>query len=186
MAKINIEIDLDWLGEDESLDDAVKTQVMAAVEERVVRSVMQNVEKITTDKINERVTLEIASSLRSKIEALISMPRSITDSYGRVQRDNVTLDMMLTERMEQILTNKKCLTDKGEFTSDSYNAKLTIVEWFGNKNLDAFVSSRVTALAAQTKKEIEVLVENRIKGAVAENLTKLIMENSTALSLKTG
>jgi len=181
MAKLNLEIEVDWIDEESNLDETVKESVMLRIEKAVVEKIQAKVLKDSEKRINEQVDALVTGVIKDKIEQFLNTPRNVTDKYGEVIKENVTVEGLLKERMENAMT-QRTLDENGK--ASSYNSKYSIFEFFAGKNMNRIVSERVMALANDTKKEIEQMVSTQIKANIADKLTNMILDNSTALSLK--
>lgn len=181
MAKLNLELEIDWIDEDMNLDDVVRDKIMSKIEKSVVAKINEKVMKDSEERIYKQVDELITIAIKDRIENFLSTPRDITDQYGDVIRKNVTVEGLLKEKMESAMT-QKTLNKNGE--TAGYGCEYSIFEFFAGKNMNRMVSERVSALADDTKKEIEQMVATQIKANIADKLTNMIMENSPALSLK--
>ncbi|MRC81744.1 hypothetical protein GH883_34740, partial [Bacillus thuringiensis] len=67
MAKVKIEVDVDWLDEDENLDDVIKSKVISGLQDRLIQKVEQKVlskiEREAEEKANEVVDTFIHGAL---------------------------------------------------------------------------------------------------------------------------
>lgn len=181
MAKFNLELEIDWIDEESNLDEAVKQEILNAIENRVTSKIqaamLERAEKNIESKAEEIVT----NAILEKIDEFINKPRNITDRYGDVIRENITVETLIKEKIDSAF-DKKTLDDSGK--KASYSPKFSIFEFCVGQGVETLVEKKVSELAAQTKIKIEELVTEKIKTQVADNLTDLIMENSTALKLK--
>lgn len=187
--KFTVEIDLDWIEEDSTIDAEVKHQIMASVEGKVLKKLQDEVLSSAKEKINTQIQGMINDNVHAmiseKVAALMSQPRTSTDDYGRVVKENFTIESLLIEAVESAVT-KKTLNSDGRQASGGYNdnARYSYFERFSTKDIPALIDKQVKTLAEKTQKDIEQLVKDKIKTEVADKLTNLIVENSTALSLR--
>jgi hypothetical protein len=184
MAKFTVEVDLDWIGEEGNIDEEVENRILSRIEAKALEKLMTVIDKDSKARVEVAVDAQIGATLKEKIETLLAMPRTITDDYGRTTQEGVTLDHMLTARMEKMMSGIKVLDKDGQWTGEGYRAEFSVLEFFASKNLSKIVQARVAALAAQTKKDIEIQVADKIRTQVADKLTQMIMDNSSALALK--
>lgn len=185
--KFNVEIDLDWIDEDSTIDETVKHQIISNIESRIVRTLEAKVLESATAKIDGQIQALINTNVHAmvseKVANLMTVPRTATDEYGRVTKENFTIESMLINAVDAAV-NRKTLDENGRNSSDNYGKKYSYFEYFATKDIPALIDKRVKALAEQTQKDIETLVKDKIKTEVADKLTNLIVENSTALSLR--
>jgi hypothetical protein len=185
--KFNVEIDLDWIEEDSSIDETVKHQIISNIEGRIVKTlqekVLQSAQSKIDGQIQDLINANVHAMVSEKVAALMTVPRTATDEYGRVKRENFTIEQLLVEAVESAV-NRKTLDENGRNSSDNYGKKYSYFEYFATKDIPALIDKQVKALAEKTQKDIEALVKDKIKTEVADKLTSLIVENSTALSLR--
>lgn len=183
--KFNVEIDLDFVEENESISDTIKAQIVQNIEKRVTANVQSQIkesaQKLVEAQMDKMAIEAVSSAINDKVAALLALPRTQTDGYGRVVKENFTIEQLLIDEVESAVM-KKTLDENGRDTG--YSARFSRFEYFATKDIPALVDKRVKALAEQTQKDIETLVKDKIKTEVADKLTNLIVENSTALSLR--
>lgn len=176
MAKINIEIELDFVEEDMSLTDEVQEQIMSKIENTVVN----RIKKDLTDKAAERIAAKIDiltdEAVNEKIKGFLEEKRTITDRYGDVVQEGVTVIDMLKEKVDGAMT-KATLNEKGNLTTSSYDKKYTIFEFMSKKHIEEITMEGMEKLAKGTKADIDSIIKDKLKGAVAEHVTDFILKN---------
>lgn len=176
MAKLNIEIEIDFIDEEMNLEESVKDQIFSNIENRVVSVIKDKLTKEAEQRLSDKIDDLTMSAVTDRIEKFLIQPITITDKYGDVIQENITIDMMLKEKIGSAL-EKKTLDENGKSTKSSYNTRYSIFDFLCMKNVSKMVEEQVEKLATQTKKEIETLVKDKIKMSVAENLTDFILKN---------
>lgn len=180
--KFTVDIDLDWIGEDSSIDDEVKNQIIGSIESKVLKTLEGKVMEAAQSRIESQVSVLIRDTVTAKVEQLMTVPRTATDSYGRVVKENFTIEQLLIEAVDAAVT-KKTLDQNGR-VANGYDQKYTQFEYFATKDIPSLVDKKVKELGESVKKDIEQLITQKIKMQVADKLTAMIVENSTSLSLK--
>jgi hypothetical protein len=180
MAKLKYELELDWVDEEYTLDESIKEQIEKKIEASIVNKMLKVIQDKTEAKITEQIESMVMTAISDRIESFLTTPRNITDSYGDVIKENVTVDSILKEKLETALT-KKTLGEDGKFCS--YGAKFSLFEFIATKNLNKMVIKSVENATKNTKKEIEEMVASALKGRIAENLTDMILKNSSVLGI---
>lgn len=185
--KFNVEIDLDWVEEDSTIDEEVKRQIIGNIESRILKGLQDTVLKSAQEKIDSQIqgliTQNVHKMVSEKVAQLVVQPRTQTDSYGRVVRENFTIESLLVEAVDAAV-NRKTLDENGNLRSDHYQQKYSYFDYYALKTIPALVDKQIKTLTEKTTKDIETLVKDKIKTEVADKLTSLIVENSTALSLR--
>lgn len=185
MGKINIELDLDWVEEDETLDSTIKNEMLRQLETRVMNNVTDSLKKTVLEKSEEKIDALLddmaKTAIADRIESFLSAPRNITDRYGDVVRENVTIEDLLKERIETAM-DKKTLDMKGEITT--YSPKYSLFEYLSTRAIEPLIASIVEKNIKEAHENIKQLVADKVKTHVADSLTNMILENSSALGLK--
>lgn len=189
--KFAVEIDLDWIEEDSSIDAEVKHQIIASIENKVLAKLTDTVMKSAQEKIDAQimalVTANINTMVTEKVAALMHLNRTSTDEYGRVKKENFTIESLLIEAVDGAITRKTLTSDGRPASSDGYGgsrAEYSHFDFYATRAIPAMVDAKVKELGEKVKKDIEELVTTKIKTQVADKLTALIVDNSTSLSLR--
>lgn len=181
---LDLKIEIDWLEEDMSVSDAVKQSIIYDVKRQVSEPVIKQIKEAADTEIRKQLEAETTKAISSRIEKYLSTPRTITDSFGDVIKEDVTVESLLKEKIESAFS-KKTLDNDGKTTS--YNPRHSLFEYLVIRKTDSIpemVSKMVESETKDTQETIERLVKDSVKTNVADKLTDLIMENSTALSLR--
>jgi len=190
MAKFNIELEIDWIDEESNLDETVKLEIMSSIERKVTSKIYEKILKKSSEVIEAKVIELATSAVNEKIDDFISKPRNITDKYGEVERENVTIESLFIESMESAF-DKKTLSKDGRNHTGYGSGSHSILSYLIEQKMNAFnadveslIDKEVKHHAEITKENIEQMVTEKIKTQVADKLTNLIMDNSTSLQLK--
>ena len=181
--KFNVEIDLDWIEEDSTVDEEVKRQIISNVEKNVTGNLQKMIIESAKQRIETAVLETATKSVSDRVAELMLEKRVVTDENGRVLKADFSLESKLIEIIDSALT-RKTLNENGS-AANGYGAKYSMFEFMAFKNIEKLVDAHVTKHATEVHKNIEHLVTEKIKTQVADKLTALIVENSSALSLKT-
>lgn len=186
--KMNVEIELDWVDDESNISDVVKYEIIKNIETRVTGNIQQSIKESVAKSVEaqlEKMAVEaVSNAVNDKVASLMAIPRTQTDNYGRVVKENFTIEQLLIEAVEQAVL-KKTLDENGRSVGrDGYGARFSHFEYFATKDIPALVDKKVKELGEGIKKDIEQQVSTKIKMQVADKLTSLIVDNSTALSLK--
>jgi len=193
--KFQVDIELDWVEEDGTIDEAIKDQIISSVESKVISQLAKKLMESATGRIEDQINNICSDAIKAKIDELMTGKRVLTDQFGTVTNPDFSIEKALTGMVSDAMTHKT-IDENGRRTSEKYHAKYSLFEWHTAREVPDMVKN---AVAAQTKKATETvdaqlrdaeirikqLVESRIKESVADKLTKLIMENSSTLALKT-
>ncbi len=181
MARFNCEFEIDWLDKEENIDDLLKEMIVASVETKIVAKIQKEIQDQTQQRITDKIEGMVTNDIEEKIKRFFDKPRNITDKYGEVTRENITVETLLKEKLEEAMT-KKILDKEGNRVS--YRPEYSLFEFIATKNLDKLVEEKVVLATKDTKKEIGKMVTSALKGQIANNLTDFILKNSSVLGIE--
>jgi hypothetical protein len=176
MANVKIELELDWLNEDESLDDAIKEQVIANLQNRLIKNAENQItEKLNTQlvEIADRVASSfIEKTLESKIEDL-KIPHK-TSSWGS-EVEYIPISQYIGKKYQEHLT-KKSLDEYGRQANYSSDAKLSISEYFIKNYLAKELTGKVSNMIQTARKDAEETIVKALENNLKEQLSADIIE----------
>ena len=174
MAKINIEVELDWLiGEEQNqeFEESLRSEIMEAIVKRTSETLATKME-IETKKVLDGKIEEFQEKVNKKMEELMDeffeAPRDITDRWGNVQRKNVSAKQILSEAADKFFTEK--VDEKGE--PSTYGAKYTRIEYIVKKA----VNNDVTWAVERAVKDAVDKVRENVKTIATKQLGEKLAE----------
>lgn len=161
MAKFNIEVELDWLDEDESIDEEIKRQVIEGLQ----NSVSRNVEKEINSKMAERIEEEVEKVSQSFIERLsherlaaIKIPTK--KGYYSSEVEYVSLSEFIGEKFDDMMSNKT-LTKNGGKPRYRDDAAYSVIEYLTKGHIAAELNGKIIDMIQTAKTQAEEsLVKN--------------------------
>lgn len=169
MANVKIELELDWMNEDDSLDETLRDEVVRNLQNRLIANVENKVTaKLNTEleKIADRVTESfITKTLESKIDDL-KIP--YTTSHWDSKVEYIPISQFIGKKYEEHLT-KKSLNEYGE--KAEYNAKLSISEYFIKNYLAKELTGKVSSMIQTARKEAEETIVKALENNLKEQLS---------------
>lgn len=184
MAKFNIEVELDWINDEEySIDDEIREQVVSGVKNELLKkatdealkkldSAIAEKLKEATDIIEQRVQDFIAVVTEKQIEKL-KIPRK-KSSWGS-EVEFIPISEFVGEKYEEYLTEKVYDRDfnRARYSSD---AVYSIAEGQIKKYLNGTLSEQVSDMVRKAQKEAEDTViktlEQNLKDQLAVDTIK--------------
>lgn len=179
MAKFNIEVELDWLGDEEgeNIDQVLREEITRKIVERSVVSVTENMEseikKVMEEKLND-----FKSSIDKKLESLMDdffdTPRDITNSWGSVIRKGVTARQLLEEAADKFFTER--VDENGNV--DTYSAKYTRIEYVVKKAINHDVTWAVERAVKDAVEKVKKTVKDTATKQLGEKMAEIVgLEN---------
>ena len=184
MAKFNIEVELDWLNdEDYSIDDEIKEQVIKGVKNELLRKATGEVVKKldseiakkledATKIIEQRVDEFIETVTQKQIEK-IRIPEKTSSWSNEVKFIPIT--EFIGKRFEELTTKK---IYNGDFEKVRYgsDAKYSMAEKYIKEYLDNTLSAQVSKMVKNAQKDAENTViktlEQNLKDQLAVDTIK--------------
>lgn len=162
MAKFNIEVELDWL-EDENVDEEIKKQVIAGLQHSITRNVEKEIQEKMNNQINEEVK-KLADAYLEKITVEkieeIQIPHKESSYSSKVEM--IPISEFIGQRFENAL-NAKTLNERGEKYDryDDRGGKYSILEYLTNRYIAEELNGKVIAMIQKAKKQAEeTLIKN--------------------------
>lgn len=185
MAKFNIEVELDWVDEENgyTIDEEIKEQVVSGVKDALLRKAtdeaVQRVDKAIADKIleaeetiQETVDRFIKTVSEEKI-ANIMIPIKTGSWSSNVKY--IPLSEYVGERFEAFSTEKRY--DKHGHTSTYLSDRvLSMAELLTSKYLEKELGTKVENMIATAKREVEESLVKSLEQKLKENLAKETIE----------
>lgn len=176
MAVVKIELELDWLNEDDSLDESIKKEVLATLQNRLIK----NAEGQITSKLNgllEGIANKVTDSfieetLKTKIEDLV-IPHKENSWNSEVKM--IPISEFVGMKYERYLNEKK-FDSYGEIPRNSSNAKLSISEYFIHNYLEKELSTKVSSMIQKARKDAEETIVKALENNLKEQLSVDIIQ----------
>jgi DNA-directed RNA polymerase subunit L len=177
MAKINISVDIDWLGEDGTLDGALKDEIVNAVVSRIAADSLKGIGQKVDNMVEARVKEAVGVKLNEVLEDFLNKPRTITDRWGDVQKENVTVIGLLKKSCEDFIEG---YVDKdGEPTSySSYDHNKKRIDYIIEKNISSTLDFSIKKAAEEIKNKLKEYIDTTLKTQIGENVAQVIGLNS--------
>lgn len=148
--KFNVEVEIDWLGEDDTLDEKFERRVLESLTKLIL-------EKFSAD-VSKQIANNAASLVKAKTEMLINAaletPVVISDGYRKVEYESI-LDMV-EKKMTALYAGK--LDVSGQCKKDPLLA-----------NIEAYVKSETEKNLMLIDKKVKTIAEVEAKKAVNES-----------------
>lgn len=184
MAKFNIEVELDWMDEEEySIDDELRERIIKGVEDVLLKKATDEAVKAVDSKIAEKI-LEAEGTIQETVDQFIvnvceeKIGKIVIPEKKSSWSDEVTykpLSEYVGERFEKFLTEKRYDTD-GHIASYSSDRKLSAASLITSRYLEKELGAKVEMLIANAKKDVEESLINSLEQKLKENLAKDTIE----------
>ncbi|OPX46340.1 hypothetical protein CLHUN_01560 [Ruminiclostridium hungatei] len=177
MAKLNVEVEVDWLDESESLDDVIKSEVL----HKVSKMIEDRLTAKALEKFESKV-VECAEQIETRV---VELSNKVIDDFVLTQRfpqpKNSYDDNPETKTIQEIFISKldSCLTrsvdENGNYTTSSYSSKGTRLEWLTGKLAEKYADELVKKHVKDVKGHIEKYILDKVKGEILVQLSDSVL-----------
>lgn len=183
MAKFNIEVELDWLDEETTIDEEIRERVIRGAEEYLLRATTDEIEKKIDDLVGKKL-LEVSEKVDEIVDGYLDIicqaeiekmkiPQKKTDWSSEVEM--IPIQEFIGERFNRFCNEKRY---NSEFKETSYSSekKYSLLErdiqYYLKNILSKQVSDIVRKAQSNAEKEIISSLEQTLKQNLAEETVK--------------
>jgi hypothetical protein len=185
MAKFNIEVELDWVDEENeyTIDEEIKEQVVSGIKDALLKKATTEAVEAVDDKIAEKI-LEAEGTIQATVDQFVAnvceekIGKIIIPEKKSTWSEEVTykpLSEYVGERFELFLTEKRYDRD-GCIASYSSDRKLSAADLITRQYLEKELGTKVENMIATAKREVEESLVKSLEQKLKENLAKETIE----------
>ncbi|EKN5134265.1 hypothetical protein DVP88_09580 [Yersinia enterocolitica] len=172
--KLNISVELEWLGEDGDLDAEVKQEIISGVKNAISRDCLAKVEKEASAQINQAINESISVAKKTIEQKAIKFADdwlekevTVTDKWGDVQ-DCLTITDLIKRSFDKTLEKK--VDSSGNFSND-YNS-MPLVKYLMGQRMEELVQAKIKPL----QKDIDNAIANAVNAGIRKNVSDKFAE----------
>lgn len=172
--KLNISVELEWLGEDGDLDAEVKQEIISGVKNAISRDCLAKVEKEASAQINQAINESISVAKKAIEQKAIKFADdwlekevTVTDKWGDVQ-DCLTITDLIKRSFDKTMERK--VDSSGNFSND-YNA-VPLVKYLMGRRMEELVQAKIKPL----QKDIDNAIANAVNAGIRKNVSDKFAE----------
>ena len=177
--KLNIQVDLEWLDEDGSIDDLVQSEIINGVKRSISATCLAKVEKEASKKIDKAIDEAIAKvtqSIEGKAIAFadewLENEVTVTDKWGD-PTDRLTIRDLVKKSFDKTLERQ---VDKSGKFSDGYGYdRMTLIQYLGGAKVEEVVSAKLKDFNEQIDDQITKAVNAGIRENVANKFAEMVV-----------
>jgi hypothetical protein len=173
--KLNLEIELDWINDEMSIDETVKQNVIDAVVAKIQKNVESKVEKSINDTIGSTIVKKIDKMTQALFNDFMNKEVSINDNYGSKIKVYPNVTALIKERFDNFMTQS--VDEKGQTYDGSYGKKFTRLTFIIDKQLQEMANTFTTNAVKTVSEEIKVHVQNGLTQKLGSELMKVLKVN---------
>jgi N-acetylglucosamine kinase-like BadF-type ATPase len=173
--KLSVEIELDWIEEDGSIDEEIKRELVQGVKNAIRKSCMADMETKSKAAFSEavhRASEKIDAKAISFAEEWLNKGVYVTDKWGDV-KDSGTISDMIKRSFDNLLERR--VDANGKFTSDSYGSKFKLIEFLTKHKVEQEVAERLKGFQNDMDKKIDAAINAGIKSNVSDRFAQMVI-----------
>jgi hypothetical protein len=174
--KLNIEVEIDWIDEEERLDEVVKQNIIDGIVAKLSDGYISQITKEAESRLKEVKSLlsgQVNSKLDEMIENLFNdfMDKgvTITDQWGEPKGKPAKVIDILKSKLDMALGEK--VSESG---SPSTYGKLTRLEYMIDSRIKKAVEVMTKSVVGEVDKKIAELLNDEIKKRLSGSLLEKI------------
>lgn len=165
--KFNITVELDYLNEDNNIDEEVKSDIVRQVTSRVIESNKQLITEATA-----AVKEAVKDKTNHLVNNFLEKPLEITENFSQKKYESV--QKYIETQLSAMLNSK--VDSYGAYSSGGSETLLT---WFTKKQVDEALKRAREDILKEIKKEVSEKMQSVKQQVISEALLPAILEKLT-------
>jgi uncharacterized protein YjbJ (UPF0337 family) len=172
--EFEIKIKLDWIHDEDTLDDAVKRKLVNEIVNGLSAPLIQMLSKESVNKVNYSVDSFVTDILSKFMDRKIR----ITDNYGSVKHEYEDVEEMLKEKFDNFINQP--VDGKGSPLKGkcSYGEDISRLEFMIKKNLRGFeekLNTKIKRIVGDMKSELLGKLDTKFDSEVTNQFIQEIL-----------
>jgi hypothetical protein len=172
--KLDICVELEWIEDDGSIDDQVKSELIHGIKQAISRSCMKDMEQQSKAAFSQAVA-EASEKIGEKAlqfaDVWLENEVEITDRWGD-PGEKTTIRDLIKRNFDNLLERK--VDSNGKFC-DSYGSKTKLIEFLTNQRVQEEVSKRMAQFGKDIDKKIQSAINQSIKDNVSDRFAQMVV-----------
>lgn len=174
MATFNITVNLDWLNEEENLDERLRDEILSGIVAKVGANITNSLEGKAKELLDAKMASlenEIGEKLNAMMLEFFDTPKDITDQWGDIVRRGVTVREQLKESCSQYLDQK---VDSSGRPASGYGSCKTRLEYILDKAVNSDMEYAIKRATTEVTDKIKKKITEEVKMQIGEKLADVI------------
>lgn len=178
MAKFNIEVELDWMDYDESIDEALQSRIIGGVQDRLTANLKKDMENKIEENINKEVSLIVDKFLENIVEDKIEeiqIPHKESHYSSKVEM--IPISEYIGQRFESMATEEKYNKNGGEYRRyDDKGGPYSLIEYLTRGYIAKELNEKVIDMIKQAKTQAEQTIINELENNLQQQLNADVLQ----------
>lgn len=174
MAKFNITVNLDWMDDEENLDEKLKEEILSGIVAKVGANITNSLEGEAKKLLNAKMASlenEISEKLNAMMQEFFDTPKDITDQWGDVVKRGVTVREQLKQSCSEYLDQK---VDSSGNPYSGYGTYKTRLEYILGKAIGNDMDYAIKRATKQVTDDLKNRIAGEVKEQIGEKLADII------------
>ena len=155
--KLNLEIEVDWIDDEMTIDDTVKQSIVNEVVRTLDKKVSEKLEKEIEKKVDQTIIKKIDEKVDRIFTDFINKDVTLNDKYGDVLKQYGSVMELIKEKFDSFLIEN--VDDNGKTKRDNYGRGVPRIDFLITNQLkkfsDKFTTDTVKTVSAEIKRHVE-------------------------------
>jgi len=164
--KIKIEVDVEYLSDEGSIDDQVKDAIAAKIVDQINEGSISSLAATAEKMINDRAYTLVDDVFKR----IMDEPIAITDNWGKVQKEYKNTETMIKDRFDKFMLERV----DNEGRASSYGDHQTRMDLIIRKQLDKTAKEFTTNAVKEVTEKIKSVLSDDLKLALGDRLINMM------------
>ena len=168
--KFNVEIEIDWIEGDGTIDDEVRSQIINGITHRINRKSQEEIEKKVNELISKETEVIIENRLNQILDDFVSKEITVTDKWGDPKKTIVVNDL-IKQKFDSFMTEN---VDERDGKTTDYGKTIPRVEYIVGERIQKYCDKKTKEMVSDVESKItEVFTSNmeiKIKNKIINQL----------------
>lgn len=188
--KFNIEIELDWIGEDGTIDDAIKASIEESIISRISKEVSDEVKSQQKKRLHEAIQNRVDEMVNATFEELMSLQVVQTDNYGEATKSFPSVREMIKAKFDNYISETVDSKTGKIYNHNDYSKgkAITRLDYVLQQTFGEELDKKMRELASKVDKDTKTAIdqmyakmketlEHSVKGELGQKVAELLNIN---------
>jgi hypothetical protein len=185
MAKFSIEVELDWVDEDSTIDQAVRDAIENKIVDKISKQIAEEVKAEQSKRFKDQISDRVDDLVNDTFEALLSLQVVQTDAYGDAKQTFPSVREMIKSRFDSYISESVNSENGGKYDGYGRGGKVTRFEYIMGKAFGQELDKKMAELKVKVEKDtatataamfakMQEILEDSVKSQLGDKVAELI------------
>ena len=176
--KLKIEVDVDWIGEESSVDEEVKRQIIKGVQREISAQCLKEIKDESIKDISEaarKASESLEAEVKNTLENWLDEKTEITDKWGDVTFEGSFRDL-IKKKFDDALSDP--VDSDGDFSNNRRRVNGTLIEYLTGKKVQEVVKEHLEGFNRDIDKQIKEHINAGIRENVSNKFAEMVIQTA--------